>query len=140
MAFNLGAEPSDDSMKPVGSSTGRSDTSSGNSNSSQAGNEAYVQRSSHRGTVVIRATVEHLGLAGDTEMTVTVKWPASTFCVQPGAESPVQDRPVAKSANVPPNGPAAKNLEPGTLYGETVMSSEEQNYSEKAEPNQGEKG
>jgi hypothetical protein len=139
MAFNLGAEPFDPKNKPTTSSMGRSDTSSGNSNSNQAGSEAYVQHS-HTGTVMIRATVEHLGLAGDTEMTVTVKWPASTFCVQPGAESPVQDQPVAKSANVPPNGPAAKNLEPGTLYGETVMSSKEQNSSEKAEPNQGEKG
>lgn len=36
--------------------------------------------SSRQGSVIIHATVEHAGVIGDTEMTVNVKWPASSFC------------------------------------------------------------
>jgi hypothetical protein len=118
MAPNLSAEPFDDLNKP-NKLVGRSDSPNGNSDLRRASNEAHIEHSSRQGTVVIRATVEHIGLAGDTEMTVTVKWPASTFCVQPCAQSPAQGTPVAKPANVPPNGPAAKSFEPGTLYGDS---------------------
>jgi hypothetical protein len=117
MAPRLNAEPYDDSFKPVGPGVGRSDTSGANGNPSGPSNEISVKRSSHQGTVVIRATVEHIGLAGDTEMTVTVKWPAATFCAQPCDQSSAQGSATPKSANVPPNGPAAKNFEPGVLYG-----------------------
>jgi hypothetical protein len=76
-----------------------------------------VQHSSRQGTVVIRATVEHIGLAGDTEMTVTVKWPASTFCVQPCAQPPLPGATTVTLPNVPPTGPAAPRFEPGPLSG-----------------------
>lgn len=117
MSPNLDAQ-TNFANKPVGSKLGRSDTAGANSDPAQASNELYVQRSSRQGTVVIRATVEHIGLAGDTEMTVTVKWPAATFCAQSCTQSPAEDTSVATTANVPLNGPAAKNFNPGTLYGE----------------------
>ena len=44
------------------------------------GNVVTTVCSSHQGSVIIRATVEHVGVVGDTEMTVNVKWPASSFC------------------------------------------------------------
>jgi len=66
--------------------------------------------------VVIRASVEHVGLVGDTELTVSVKWPASTFCVQPAAKAaPVADQ-ISGAQQVPGNGPQASNFD--TLYGE----------------------
>jgi hypothetical protein len=143
MAPRLNAEPYDDFFKPVGPGVGRSDTSGGNGNPTGPSNEVSVQRSSHQGTVVIRATVEHIGLAGDTEMTVTVKWPAATFCAQPCNPSSAQDSAISKSANVPLNGPAAKNFAPGVLYGsldqdppparnETVEQIKEKNAIEQA--------
>jgi hypothetical protein len=44
------------------------------------GNVVTTVGSSRQGSVIIRATVEHAGVVGDTEMTVSVKWPASSFC------------------------------------------------------------
>ena len=55
--------------------------------------------------VVIRATVEHLGLAGDTELNVSVKWPATTFSVQPSAKSAAPAAQKTEIQKVPANGP-----------------------------------
>jgi hypothetical protein len=88
--------------------------------------------------VIIRASVEHVGLVGDTELTVNVKWPASTFCVQP-AKPVVVAGQAQHPQQVPGNGPQAGNFE--TLYGEadanlapeikhTVSGTEKDAYSE----------
>jgi hypothetical protein len=68
--------------------------------------------------VIIRAFVEHVGLVGDTEMTVNVKWPASTFCVQPCAKPHEPASPKQDTQCVPGNGPLA-NI--STLYGESIV-------------------
>jgi len=57
--------------------------------------------------VVIRATVEHIGLVGDTELTVNVKWPASIFCVPPCKKPATPSGPGSDSQDVPANGPDA---------------------------------
>ena len=41
--------------------------------------------SGHAG-IVVRATVESFGVAGDTELNITVKWPAATMAAQ-GSEA-----------------------------------------------------
>ena len=116
MANKLNTQPDEMGRKPVGS-VGRPDATARNGNPSIASNEATVQQSSRQGTVVIRATVEHIGLAGDTEMTVTVRWPAASFCVDPSTQPAVSDGPPARATVVPQNGPLGKNLEPPVLYG-----------------------
>jgi hypothetical protein len=80
--------------------------------------------------VVIRATVEHIDLVGDTELTVNVKWPASTFCVQPCGKPAASTGPTQDSSHVPENGPLA-NV--GTLYGESVAGSEQEVKSSPSE-------
>jgi hypothetical protein len=103
--------------KGVGSSTsGRDDGQDGddNSNGDQTGSKHCPPR---RAGVVVRAFVEHIGLEGDTELTVSVKWPASTFSVQKCAKPYEPADPTQDSQIVPGNGPLA---DIGTLYGETV--------------------
>jgi hypothetical protein len=102
---------------PVKSGRGRSDSGSGETSPSSGTYETSTCCSSRQGTVVIRATVEHIGVAGDTEMTVTVKWPASTFCVQPIEPCSAPGGPGPKTPRVPANGPLGHNFDPGTLYG-----------------------
>jgi hypothetical protein len=63
---------------------------------------------------VIRATVEHIGLVGDTELTVNVRWPASSFCVQAGKKPAVSADQASDSQFVPENGPDA------VLWGEAA--------------------
>jgi hypothetical protein len=116
MAKKLNMQPDDLGWKPVGS-VGRPDATARNGNPLFASNEATVQQSSRQGTVVIRATVEHIGLAGDTEMTVTVRWPAATFCVAPCTQPAAPNPPPAGATVVPQNGPLGKNLEPPMLFG-----------------------
>jgi hypothetical protein len=60
--------------------------------------------------VVIRATVEHMGLVGDTELTVNVKWPASTFCVTQYGKPHVPPPP-PDLQQVPDNSPLAKRFD-----------------------------
>lgn len=114
---NVNAAPDDEFFKPVGH-VGRPDAADADERQPPAGGDVSVQHSSRKGTVMIRATVEHVGLAGDTEMTVIVKWPASTFEGQPCAQSPLPGPAVAITPITPLNGPAAKNYGPGPLYGE----------------------
>jgi hypothetical protein len=100
---------------PVTSHTGRSDSSD---TSVDGGSQATsVHYSSRQGSVVIRATVEHIGLVGDTEMTVSVKWPASSFCAPQCAQPPAPSGHDPKKDHVPANGPDARNWNPGMLFG-----------------------
>jgi hypothetical protein len=102
--------------KPTGP-IGRKDGQGADNNGGDDGSASSSGQSSPRtANVVIRASVEHIGLVGDTELTVTVKWPASTFCIQPAAEQSVAS-PVDDSQNVPGNGPLA-NM--GILHGEST--------------------
>ncbi|MGA9673286.1 MAG: hypothetical protein WBQ94_29110 [Terracidiphilus sp.] len=102
--------------KPVGSSTGRGDGSEGDGN--PVGHEAVFSHGSpRRAGVVVRATVEHMGLAGETELTVNVKWPASTFCTPPCAKPTASAAAAQDSQHVPGNGPLAGI---GALYGPSV--------------------
>ena len=117
MADDFNALPG--AQGPVKSGRGRSDSGSSESNPSGESHETSTRCSSRQGTVVIRATVEHIGLAGDTEMTVTVKWPASTFCAPPCAQSPVSGGPGPKTPRVPANGPVGHNFAPGMLHGQS---------------------
>ena len=61
----------------------------------------FLRPSPRKAGVMIQATVEHIGLAGETELAVTVKWPASTFCAQPCK------KPDEPDTEVPGNGPQA---------------------------------
>jgi hypothetical protein len=109
------SSPSEDS--PVGSQhTGRdySEVPNGSGNDPSA----LVRCTSRQAGIVIRAMVEHIGPAGDTELTVNVKWPAGAFGTPQFAQASSNDRPGTKT-QVPPNGPAAHSWEPGTLYGES---------------------
>lgn len=95
-------------LKPTGP-TGRGD---GQSDDGDAGGESAASShcSPRRAGVVIRATVEHIGLAGETELTVNVKWPTATFCAQPcekvSGHAPKTEAP----EQVPGNGPLAPNF------------------------------
>jgi hypothetical protein len=108
-------QPASDEFKPV--SHGREDSQSGADDSS-GDNAGSNQCHPRKAGVVIRAFVEHVGLAGDTELTVSVKWPASTFSVQPCAKPAAPSSPPPNSQDVPGNGPLAGI---GTLYGEAVL-------------------
>lgn len=102
-------------QKPTGSS-GRED---GQGGESAPGGDGSVSshHSPRKAGVVIRASVEHTGLVGDTELTVSVKWPASTFCVPPCAKPAAQPSPGQDVQQVPGNGPLA---DIGTLYGPSL--------------------
>ena len=71
------------------------------------GNGVTTQCTSRRGTVIIRASVEHIGLAGDTEMTVNVKWPASSFCVPVCADTPTSGGQDSQTVRGTGNGPGS---------------------------------
>lgn len=74
----------------------------------KAGAPAASHSAPHQAGVVIRASVEHVGLAGETELTVNVKWPASAFCA-PSCSKPAKTSDAAgDSRNVPANAPPAK--------------------------------
>jgi hypothetical protein len=108
-------QPATPGRKPT--SIGRDDSPGGDGN---LGSGETITTSSYarKAGVVIRASVEHVGLVGDTELTVNVKWPASTFCVPPCKKpAPPCDQP-PDSQNVPGNGPEAGNF--GILYGEAT--------------------
>jgi hypothetical protein len=105
-------EPED---KPTGFS-GRGDDQGGDGNSI-GDNSGSNQCSQPKAGVVIRAFVEHIGLVGDTELTVNVKWPASTFCVQQHVKPTAPTDPAPSVQLVPGNGPLA---DIGILYGESV--------------------
>lgn len=118
-AFNnsLGSALRDQPMDKADSPLGRGDGQSGEG--SLAGEErASGHCSARKAGVVIRATVEHMGLVGDTELTVNVKWPASTFCVQPGGKQATSPSRALEEQQVPGNGPQAANFD--TLYGEST--------------------
>lgn len=72
-----------------------------------AGDPAPIQGSLRKAGVIIRASVEHVALAGETELTVNVKWPASAFCVPPCA-TPAATDASQSSLHVPANAPSAK--------------------------------
>ena len=99
---SLGGTPGQPTRKDTGTQ-GREDGQDGEVGSG-AGHGPWSHGSRHPAGVVIRATVEHIGLAGDTELTVNVKWPASTFCVPP-CKKP--SGPSSDSQDVPANGPDA---------------------------------
>jgi hypothetical protein len=108
-------QPAVPGQKPV--SIGRNDSpgSDGNEGGGETVTTHYCARTAG---VVIRASVEHVGLVGDTELTVNVKWPASTFCAPPCRKpAPPCDQP-PDCQNVPGNGPDAGNF--GILYGEAT--------------------
>ena len=95
---------------------GRDDQQSSDSSTASARTTHYTARTAG---VVIRATVEHVGLVGETEMTVNVKWPASTFCAQPCGKPAAPASKASDSPQVPGNGPMAQNF--GTpLFGDAV--------------------
>src|SRR5579862_5252504 len=103
-AANLPANPAD---KPV--TIGR-DNSPGSDGARGGGQAVSSHCSAPKAGVVIRAYVEHVGLAGETELTVNVKWPASTFCVQPCEKPAAPSGNAALSEHVPGNGPEASNF------------------------------
>ena len=123
---SLGSGPG--SGQPVGkgqSTVGRGD-GQGSEGTSGGGHMGSRHCSSQPASVVIRATVEHVGLVGDTELTVNVKWPASIFCVQPCGKPGAPSGQASDSQNVPANGPDAGNFD--RLYGEA--SADPKPYSE----------
>jgi hypothetical protein len=71
------------------------------------GQAAGYTNSPRKAGVVIHATVEHMGLVGDTELTVKVNWPASTFCVPACGKPAAQTSPGQDVQQVPENGPLA---------------------------------
>jgi hypothetical protein len=71
-------------------------------------NQSFSNCSLPKAGVVIRATVEHMGLVGDTELTVSVKWPASTFCVPPCEKPADPADPVPDPQQVADNNPQAQ--------------------------------
>jgi hypothetical protein len=79
---------------------------------------------SRQGSVVIRATVEHIGVVGDTEMTVSVKWPASNFCAPCCQDSSCSDGQSSNAVVAPKNGPGAYILHAGNSGGSTPTSAE----------------
>jgi hypothetical protein len=108
--------------KPTGP-RGRADGPGADGNSgADATTSNSSQGSPRKASVVIRASVEHVGLVGDTELTVSVKWPSSTFCVQPAAEQKAPASSTDDSQKVPANGPLASM---GTLHGEAVLKAKE---------------
>ena len=96
-----GGQPS---RKDTGGTVGRGDAQ-GSDASSSGGHHTSSSCSPPRAGVVIHATVEHIGLVGDTELSVHVKWPASTFCVQASKKPPASDDQTSDSQSVPENGP-----------------------------------
>jgi hypothetical protein len=113
---------SDETLGPGGQpaakgtgTVGRGDNQSSEDNSA-GGYAPSGHCSPRKAGVVIRASVEHVGLVGDTELTVNVKWPASAFCVQSCGKPAVPSGPLPCPQQVPSNGPEANNF--GTLYGE----------------------
>jgi hypothetical protein len=106
-------EPED---KPVGT-VGRGD-GQGAEATNAVGDAVSSRCSPPKAGVVIRATIEHVGMVGDTELTVNVKWPASTFCVQPSEKPATPPGQTPSSQQVPANGPLANNF--NTLYGEAT--------------------
>jgi hypothetical protein len=66
-----------------------------------------VTRSAGESTVVLRATVEHYGAAGDTELTLTVKWPAGSISTQPSPSAPQVGSSKPRNDNQPGNFPDA---------------------------------
>ena len=77
-----------------------------------------------RAGVVIHATVEHIGLVGDTDLSVNVKWPASTFCVQAGQKPAASADRQSNLQVAPQHGPDAPISQP--LYGESPKDLEPQ--------------
>ena len=110
----------------VGSPMGRNNGQGGEGRSSSGG-AASGHCSTPRAGVVIRATVEHIGLVGETELTVNVKWPASTFCVQSGEKQAAPTTPAQEPLDVPGNGPES-NFD--TLYGESVTDPKPETHHE----------
>jgi hypothetical protein len=120
MATNNPAVPAPRS--PTGGTQGRSSSTIGNGNRNSGPQEASASCCSRQASVVIRATVEHIGLVGDTEMQVTVKWPASTFCAPP-CEHPVSEGSSANETNVPANSPEAPLSLAGVVYADSHLAS-----------------
>ena len=86
--------------------TGR-DSGTGNGGAKQSGNVTTAYCTSRQGSVVIRATVEHIGVVGETEMTVHVRWPASSFCEPCCDEAPTGAGLGPVKNAVPKTGPGA---------------------------------
>jgi hypothetical protein len=89
-----------------GSTIGRNDGSD-SSDPKQSGNVTTQHYTAHQGSVVIRATVEHIGVVGDTEMTINVRWPASSFCTPCRDETSTGVGQGSAEETVPKNGPGA---------------------------------
>jgi hypothetical protein len=94
---------------PTGGAQGRSGSPSAQVNRNAGSHEASAYGCTRQASVVIHATIEHIGLVGETEMQVNVKWPASTFCAPP-CERPASVAPTVNETGLPPNGPGAPNL------------------------------
>ena len=77
----------------------------GSDGTSAGGHDASSSCSPPRAGVVIHATVEHIGVVGDTELCVNVKWPASAFCVQTHKQPAASADQGSDSPFVPENGP-----------------------------------
>jgi hypothetical protein len=111
---SLGSDQPED--KPTGS--GGRDDGQGSGEGFGGDHSGSNHGSPRKAGVVIRAYVEHVGLVGDTELTVNVKWPASTFSAQPCAKTAAPSTPPQDTQLVPGNGPLAGI---GSLYGEAVV-------------------
>jgi len=74
----------------------------------KVGAPATYRNAPRQAGVVIRASVEHVGLAGETELTVNVKWPASAFCLPPCAKPATASGVAGDTRNLPANAPAAR--------------------------------
>lgn len=98
-------EPKSDENKPK--TTGREDSQASDDNLSVT-ETASGSSSVRKASVIIRASVEHVGLVGETELTVNVKWPVSAFCVPPCAKPATASDATGDPRNLPANAPPAK--------------------------------
>ncbi|WP_128915464.1 hypothetical protein [Granulicella sibirica] len=110
--FGVSETESQAKGKGVGGPQGRGATGSANA---PQNDDPSVCVSPGRAGVVIRAYVEHVGVVGETELTVNVKWPATAFCVKPAPYPP--DIPPNPQIT-PGNGPQSQAPDFDVIFGE----------------------
>jgi len=108
MAQNVRSESSTDPQTDADKDDHKGRDEGGEVGNITAGAPTTYHSAPHQAGVVIRASVEHVGLAGETELTVNVKWPASAFCVPTCAKPAKTSDAAGDVRNVPANAPPAK--------------------------------
>ena len=94
-------------LKTDGRPKGRDDGAGNGAPKAVGGGVTVTQHTCRQGSVVIRATVEHTGVVGDTEMTVHVRWPASSFCAPCCEETSSSEGQDSDAPALLSNGPGA---------------------------------